>query len=109
MLTKPRTVCLCQPVACIISASVTPFARIIIAITSAFLLLRSEALSPVALPDAFFAALAFLAGVPALRGASGFSAADSLGCPFPASGWIGEQTRATAFLRSLYFFTGVRP
>jgi Protein of unknown function (DUF1579) len=43
MLTKPRTVCFCQPVVSIISASVTPFARFIIAITSAFLLLRSAA------------------------------------------------------------------
>src|SRR2546421_11584124 len=62
MLTKPRTVCFCQPVASIISASVAPLARFIIAITSAFLLLRSEALSPVGLPEPFFAALAFLVG-----------------------------------------------
>ncbi len=41
MLTKPRTVCFCHPVAPIISASVTNFARFIIAMTSAFLLLRS--------------------------------------------------------------------
>jgi hypothetical protein len=40
MLTKPRTVCFCQPVIFTISANVTPFARFIIAITSAFLLLR---------------------------------------------------------------------
>jgi hypothetical protein len=38
MLTKPRTVCFCQPVASMISSSVTPFARFSIAITSAFLL-----------------------------------------------------------------------
>jgi hypothetical protein len=39
MLTKPLTVCLCQPVAAMISSSVTQFARFIITITSAFLLL----------------------------------------------------------------------
>src|ERR1700736_3203539 len=70
MLTNPRTVCFCHPVACIISVSVAPLARLIIAMTSAFLLLRSEAFSPVGLPDAFFAALTFLARFPALRGAS---------------------------------------
>src|SRR5271155_1808662 len=42
MLTKPRTVCFCQPVASTISARVTPLARFIIAITSAFLLLRDS-------------------------------------------------------------------
>jgi len=36
-LTKPRTACFCQPVAAVISASVTPLARFIIAITAAFL------------------------------------------------------------------------
>ena len=79
MLTNPRTVCFCHPVACIISASVAPLARLIIAITSAFLWLRGEALSPLGWPDAFLAALTFLAGFPAVRAASGFSAADSLG------------------------------
>src|SRR6266567_7792057 len=52
-LTNPRTVCFCHPVACIISVSVAPLARLIIAMTSAFLLLRSEALSPVGWPEAF--------------------------------------------------------
>src|SRR5580704_9974301 len=42
MLTKPRTVCFCQPVASTISARVTPLVRFIIAITSAFLLLRAS-------------------------------------------------------------------
>ena len=37
MLTKPRTVCFCQPVAATISASVAPLARFIIAITASFL------------------------------------------------------------------------
>src|ERR1700730_12018269 len=41
MLTKPRTVCGCQLVAFMISASVVPFASFIMAITSAFLLVRS--------------------------------------------------------------------
>jgi hypothetical protein len=97
MLTNPRTVCFCHPVACIISVSVAPLARLIIAITSAFLLLRSEALTPVGWPEAF------LADFPALRGGSGFSTAVSLGCPFPASGWMADQTRATAFFRSWNF------
>jgi hypothetical protein len=34
---KPRTVCACQLVASTISASVTPFARLIIAMMAAFL------------------------------------------------------------------------
>src|SRR5438045_8141137 len=80
MLTKPRTVCFCQPVASMISASVAPLDRFIIAITSAFLLLRSEALSTVGLPGAFWAALAFLVAFPALLGCSGFAAADSAAC-----------------------------
>src|SRR5436190_17630126 len=86
MLTKPRTVCFCQPVVSMISASVAPLARFIIAITSAFLLLRSETLISSALWDTFFAGLAFLAAFPALRGASGFGAAGSSDAPFPASG-----------------------
>jgi len=55
ILTKPCTVCFCQPVASTISASVTPFARFIIAMTSAFLLLRSSV--------AAFCAVARLAGL----------------------------------------------
>ena len=42
MLTKPRTVCFCQPVASMISARVAPLARFIIAITSAFLFVRDS-------------------------------------------------------------------
>ena len=41
MLTKPRTVCACQPVAFMISVRVAHLARFISAITSAFLLTRS--------------------------------------------------------------------
>ena len=60
MLTNPRTVCFCQPVTPTISASVATFARFIIAITSAFLLLRSAVASAllVAAGLAFFDALA---------------------------------------------------
>src|SRR5258708_19489381 len=64
MLTKPRTVCACQLVTDMISASVAPLARFIIAMTSAFLLVASD----FGLPAAFFArggffpAFAFFAG-----------------------------------------------
>src|SRR5580698_9433568 len=62
MLTKPRTVWACQPVAAMISASVAPFARFINATTSAFLLARSALGLPAAFFGwrAFFAVLAFL-------------------------------------------------
>src|SRR5580692_11138144 len=65
MLTKPRTVCACHSVAAMISASVAPLARFIIAITSAFLLARSALglLAGFQARPAFFAGLAFLAGV----------------------------------------------
>jgi hypothetical protein len=67
MLTKPRTVCFCQPVASIISANVTPFARFIIAITSAFLLLRSAAGLAAFIAVAFFgSALAVFLALDAL-------------------------------------------
>jgi hypothetical protein len=63
MQIKPRTVSACHFVAAMISASVAPLARFIIAITSAFLLARS-ALGLLAgfLVRDFFAAVAFLAG-----------------------------------------------
>jgi hypothetical protein len=41
MLTKPRTMCACHFMAAMISASVAPLERFSIAMTSAFLLLRS--------------------------------------------------------------------
>ncbi len=55
-----------------ISASVAPLARFIIAITSAFLLVRSVfgLLAPFLPPSAFFAALAFLAALPVRLGAA---------------------------------------
>ena len=59
MLTKPRTVWACQPVAAMISANVAPLARFIKATTSAFLLARSS----FGLPPAFLAGLAFFAGL----------------------------------------------
>ena len=58
MLTKPRTVCVCQPGAFMISARVAPLARFIIAISSACLLVRSPALF----------ALLLTARLPFLRG-----------------------------------------
>src|SRR3984893_9644267 len=74
MLTKPRTVCGCQPVVFMISGSVAPFARCIIAMTSAFLLARSA----FGLAAGFFARPAFCAGLPFLPGLSfGFAAAGS--------------------------------
>src|ERR1051326_5373785 len=66
MLTNPRTVCFCQPVASTISASVAPLARFIMAMTSAFLLFVPSAFGfPAAFltRGAFFASLAFLAGL----------------------------------------------
>jgi hypothetical protein len=46
VLTNPRTVCFCQPVVSTISASVTPLARFIIAITSAFAPTRPSSRAP---------------------------------------------------------------
>ncbi|HTR39042.1 MAG TPA: hypothetical protein VMH80_24365 [Bryobacteraceae bacterium] len=59
MLTKPRTVWACQPVAAMISADVAPLARFIKATTPAFLLARSS----FGLPTAFLAGLVFFAGL----------------------------------------------
>jgi hypothetical protein len=66
MLTKPRTVCGCQPVAFMISGRVAPFARFLIAITSAFLLVRSAFGLPTTFlaRPAFFAGFSFLPGLP---------------------------------------------
>src|SRR5579864_267660 len=63
MLTKPRTVCGSHPVAFTISASVAPLARFIIAMTSAFLLVRSAfgLLAGFLAACAFFEDFAFLA------------------------------------------------
>ena len=132
METKPRTVCFCQPVSSMISASVTPLARFIIAITSAFLLVRSPLSAlflagaafacpafacPAFAGAAFLAGLAFFAGFAPLAGFLGLAswvgfvglASGSLGCALPASRRIAGQTRATAFLRSANLVTGVLP
>src|SRR5450432_3059856 len=73
MLTKPRTVCACHSVAAIISARVAPLARFIIAMTSAFLLLRSATglLAGFFALAAFFGGLAFLARLAFGCGTSG--------------------------------------
>jgi hypothetical protein len=64
MLTKPRTVCGCQPVAFMISGSVAPLARFIIAMTSAFLLARSAfGLVAAFLERPGFFAFAFVSGL----------------------------------------------
>src|SRR5215471_12645912 len=63
-LTKPRRVCGYQPVTLMISGRVAPFARFIMAMTSAFLLPRSAFGWPTVglfARPAFFAGLAFLA------------------------------------------------
>jgi hypothetical protein len=60
MLTKPRTVCACHLVAAVISASVAPLARFIIAITSAFLL----AWSAFGLAAVFLARPVFVVALP---------------------------------------------
>jgi hypothetical protein len=51
ILTKPRTVCPCQPVVAMISASAAPLTRFSSALTWAFLFARSA----LDLPPAFFA------------------------------------------------------
>ena len=83
---KPRTVCFCQPILSMISASVAPFFRWSIATTWAVLLpsrgaVASRAFAAVLLLGAFFGAVIFLAALPlavrapllALRSAFGFS------------------------------------
>jgi len=59
------TVCCCQPVAFMISGNVAPFARFIMAMTSAFLLVRSALglLADCLARPGFFAGLAFLVGL----------------------------------------------
>src|SRR5258706_9969917 len=90
-LTKPRIVCFCQPVASTIWASVAPLARFIIAMTSAFLLLRSP-LSSAFLPGAtFLTAFTFFAGLAPLAGFAGFGSWDWLATARSAMGWIAAQ------------------
>src|SRR5579872_1806532 len=61
MLTKPRTVCACQPVRFMISSSVTPLGRFIRAMTSCFLFERSPLSAGFLVAAVFFTALAFFA------------------------------------------------
>jgi hypothetical protein len=88
MLTKPRTVCFCQPVVATISARVAPLARFIIAITSALLLVRSAGSS--------FGARPRRALAPFL-GAAAFALFLALGAPFfwPAPFFEGTYSGAT--------------
>src|ERR1700676_2947327 len=110
METTPLTVCFCQPVASIISGSVAPFARFIIAMTSAFLLLRSAESPAFLVGFAFFVALVFFAGFAPFRAFVGFGASGfSLAWPLAASGWIAFHIRATAFLRSANLLTSALP
>src|ERR1700737_2297309 len=98
MLTNPRTVCGCQPVAFMISANVTPLARFIMAITSAFLLVRSA----LDLPAAFLARAAFFAGFAflALRSRFGFAAV--------GSGLLPPVAKPIAFSLIGFSLTGLR-
>src|SRR5262249_11866694 len=100
MLTKPRTVCGCQPVASMISASVAPLARFIIAMTSAFLLL-------------LFSVAPFRAWARRLALAGDFfafscaGAASLAGCaPSRDRRWTASQIRVTAVFRLVNFLTG---
>jgi hypothetical protein len=99
---KPRIVCRCQFVACIISSRVAPFARFIIAITSAFLLLRdsvapfcARARREALVGDFFDRVRSVRAGV-----ACGATSADRRSTAF--------QILATAAFRLVNFFTGFR-
>src|ERR1039457_2718386 len=87
MLAKPLMVCFCQLVTAAISASVAPFARFIIAMTSAFLFVRSAAGLPASflVGLAFLVAFAFFAGFAPLVAFLGF-ASGSLGGALPACG-----------------------
>jgi hypothetical protein len=110
ILTNPRTVCRCQPVASIISSSVVPFARCIIASTSAFLLVRSDFGLRASLPAGagFFALLAFFARFAPLASFLGLASGLLAGASV-ASGRIAFQIRATAFFRSASLLTSVFP
>src|SRR6266550_4601584 len=123
---NPRTVCFCQPILLMISASVAPFIRWSIVTTCAVLLpSRGPALSfafAAFLPlGAFLAAVVFLlalafAGVPFAAGAlplaflSAFASAGSA-AGFAASPrfWMRSQMRLAAILAFLNFFTGSTP
>jgi hypothetical protein len=102
MLTKPRTVCFCQPVASMISGRVAPLARFIKAITSAFLL-APDSVAPFAVRarrealvgDFFDRVRSVATGV-----GCGATSGDRRSITF--------QILATAAFRSVNFFTGFR-
>src|ERR1035437_2072987 len=105
-LTKPRTVCACQPVSSMISGSVAPWERRIRSITSAFLL-RSRA----TLTGSFAAAGAvwrrLLFGAPLFRLPSAGATWVAGFATFAGRTWTGSQIRATSDLRSVNLFTGL--
>src|SRR5205823_2201889 len=108
---NPRTLCACQSVAFIISASVAPFLRRSKPRTAAFLLpSRAAAGLPAALARFPFAALvgsAFgFAADFAFLGLGAVLAASAGLSPFRL--WIAFQIRASADFRSVNFLTGVR-
>ena len=105
-LTKPRTVCDCQPVSSMISASVAPWERRIRSITSDFLAAFAGDIDRI------------------LRGSARCVASLALRCvllPLPLRGrdvgrrfrdvrhkaWIAVQIRSTATFRFVNFFTGL--
>src|SRR5258708_5681164 len=96
MLTKPRTVCFCQPVASTISARVTPLARFIIAMTSAFLFVRSAA----DLAAAFLASLALFVGLAFFVLFAFFAGFAPLAFFGLVSGWLGFASAAGVFSAS---------
>src|SRR5437763_16162413 len=102
MLTKPRTVCFCHPVASMISSSVASFARFIIAVTSAFLLVR-DSVAP-------FCALALREALVGNFFDPVVSVAPGVACGATSGDkrWIAFQILATAAFLSVNFFTGLR-
>src|ERR1051325_8489405 len=112
MLMNPRTVCACQPVASMISASVAPFARCIIAIISAFLLLRASVARfcvparralPALLGSAAFALFLAL-GAPFVLVASLFEGAFSGATCAPCSATVAALSLASAFVMLIILF-----
>ena len=100
MLTKPRTVCFYQPVVAMISASVAPLARFIIAMTSAFLLLRSLAAVRARSRHGDLVGDFFDLPFAGATSRAGFA-------PVGDSRWIAAQIRATADFRSVNFLIGL--
>ena len=93
---KPRTLCACQSVAAMMSASVAPSGRLSMSRTMAFLL-PSRVVGVASLAVAPLAALAFFGATGAAWGAGA-----------GVSAWMAFQIRETAVLRSVNFLTGLR-